>query len=140
MDANKDIIQHVSYDRGWNDAKVQYGCKWINIEDQVPENNGRMLLYFFEGCGGAFLGFYLGRDEKYPCENDHVFGCSTGFLTGDATHWMPLPDYPIDHEEIVRNDAANAGELMEYIDEMKKPIGGKGYPQGNDADFGTTME
>ena len=122
------------------DAGVKEGMKlnWISVDDQVPEDDGRLLLYFFDGCGGPFLGFYFGRDEEYPYENNHVFGSHTGFLTGDVTHWMHLPDYPIDHEEIMRNNAANAGELMESIDRIKEPI--SGYPSGNSADFGTTME
>ena len=137
MDASKSIIQHVSYDRGYNDAKRRYESKWISIEDQVPEDDGRLIIYFFDGCGGPFLGFYFGRDEEYPSDNNHVFGSHTGFLTGDVTHWMHLPDYQIDHEEIMRNNAANAGELNEHIDHVKKPIG---YPTGNDAEFGTSME
>ena len=88
---------------------------WIKIEDEIPEE-GRRLLYFFE-CTGVSVGFYYGRDEEYPCSNDHVFGSNTGFLTGDVTHWCYI-GYP-DAEEAVewRIDADR-----EFFEETKKEI------------------
>ena len=88
---------------------------WIKIEDEIPEE-GRRLLYFFE-CTGVSLGFYFGRNEEYPCSNDHVFGSNAGFLTGDVTHWCYI-GYP-DAEEAVewRIDADR-----EFFEETKKQI------------------
>ena len=65
---------------------------WIKIEDDIPEEE-RLLVYFFE-CTGTSLGFYFGRDELYPSDNNHVFGGNFGWLTGDVTHWAYIPDYP----------------------------------------------
>jgi len=66
--------------------------KWISIEDEVPPE-GVNLLYFFD-CTGISLGQYYGIEEKYCPETGHVFASHDGWLTGDVTHWMPLPDIP----------------------------------------------
>ena len=66
--------------------------KWIKIEDKVPPE-GVNLLYFFD-CTGVSLGQYYGIDEEYCYETGHVFASADGWLTGDVTHWMPLPDAP----------------------------------------------
>ena len=63
----------------------------IKIKDKVPEE-GKRLLYFFEGIGG-WTGLYYGKDKSYPDSNNHVFGSHAGFLTGDVTHWCYI-DYP----------------------------------------------
>lgn len=75
-------------------ASEKSKAMWIDVLVKQPEEN-RLLLYFFSGCGGAFLGYYHGRDDEYPCENDHIFGGDGGFLTGDATHWMYVPEDPV---------------------------------------------
>ena len=60
---DKNIIEHISYDKGYQEAKYKYmnNLNWIKIEDEIPEE-GRRLLYFFE-CTGVSLGFYFGRDK-----------------------------------------------------------------------------
>ena len=52
---------------------------WIKISEEIPEE-GRMLLYFFEGTG-VWTGFYYGIDEEYCYEKDFAmetdeFKCS----------------------------------------------------------------
>ena len=79
------------YDAGFEAGK-RNGPIWRKIEDEVPPK-GVKLLYFFE-CTGISLGEYYGREPEYPCENNHVFASRNGWLTGDVTHWMPLPDVP----------------------------------------------
>jgi len=66
--------------------------KWIKIEDEVPPE-GVNLLYFFD-CTGICLGQYYGIEPDYCPETGHVFANGDGWLTGDVTHWMPLPDVP----------------------------------------------
>jgi hypothetical protein len=97
--------------------------KWINIEDEAPEK-GRRLLYFHD-MTGVGLGFYFGIDDEYCAETGHVFGGQLGFLTGDASHWCYIPDYPEGFEDIDIADAEWAGEVEKEINEMKKPIGGE---------------
>ena len=97
---------------------------WIKIEDDeqsFPEQ-GRRLLYFFEGTG-VWVGFYYGRDEEYPCSNDHVFGSNAGFLTGDVTHYCYI-DYPEgeDAEWRVEADKEFFEETKKEINKIKEPI------------------
>jgi len=91
--------------------------KWIDIEDELPRK-GRRLLYFFEGTG-VWAGFYYGRDEEYPSENNHVFGCEYGFLTGDVTHWAYIPEYPEGSEWRIEADREFAKEVEKEIDQIK---------------------
>jgi len=90
---------------------------WIDINDQVPEK-GRKLLYFFEGTG-SWLGFYFGRDEEYPSDNNHVFGGNSGFLTGDVTHWCYTPNYPKQFKEFTSLDEEWAREVENEIRQIK---------------------
>ena len=95
--------------------------KWIKIEDQIPDQE-RLLVYFFE-MTGASLGFYFGRDDQYPSDNDHVFGGNFGWLTGDVTHWAYIPDYPEGQEYHAKKNAEYARVLKGEVNEVKKPIG-----------------
>ena len=95
--------------------------KWTEIKDEIPEK-GRRLLYFFEGTG-VWSGFYYGRDEQYPSDNDHVFGSEVGFLTGDVTHWSYIPDYPKGSEWRVEGDREFAEEVEKEIYNYKESMG-----------------
>ena len=109
---------------------------WIKIEDEIPEEE-RLVLYFFDMTGTS-LGFYFGRDESYPSDNDHVFGGNAGWLTGDVTHWTYIPDYPEGCEDHAEANAEYARALKGDVSEMKKPIGGNKaddefFSRGDDA-------
>jgi len=101
----------------------KYKMKWIDIEDEAPEK-GKRLLYFHD-MTGVSLGFYFGIDDEYCAETGHVFGGQFGFLTGDATHWTYIPDYPEGFEDIDIADKEWASEVEKEINEVKKPIGGE---------------
>ena len=94
---------------------------WTKIEDEIPEEE-RLLLYFFDMTGTS-LGFYFGRDESYPSDNDHVFGGNFGWLTGDVTHWAYIPKYPKGCEDHAEMNAEYARALRKDVEEVKKPIG-----------------
>jgi hypothetical protein len=96
--------------------------KWINIEDGIPEEE-RLVLYFHD-MTGASLGFYFGRDESYPSDNNHVFGGNFGWLTGEVTHWTYIPDYPEGCEDHAEANAEYARVLKGDVSDMKEPIGG----------------
>lgn len=93
---------------------------WIKIEDKIPEE-GRRLLYFFEGTG-VWTGFYYGRDEDYPVPNNHIFGSNVGFLTGDVTHWCYI-DYPEEGEWRVEKDKEFFEEDKKEMIEVQKEFG-----------------
>ena len=94
---------------------------WIKIEDEIPEE-GRRLLYFFEGTG-VWVGFYYGIDEEYCSETGHIFGSNVGFLTGDVTHYCYI-DYPEGEgaEWRVGMDKEFFEETKLQINKMKEPI------------------
>jgi hypothetical protein len=123
---HEDIIEHISYDKGYQDAIYKYMNKlnWIEIEDEAPKK-GKRLLYFHD-MTGVSLGFYFGIDDEYCSETGHVFGGQFGFLTGDASHWCYIPDYPEGFEDMHIADAEWAREVEEEINQIKKPIGGEG--------------
>ncbi|MAF24029.1 hypothetical protein CL634_00370 [bacterium] len=111
------------YDAGFEAGQRS---QWIDIEDHPPEMK-RQVIYFHDDTGGAHIGFYFGRDEEYPCENNHVFGSNVGYLTGDATHWMYMPEDPFEDEYLQQRrqewiDEAYA-DLDESIKRCKEPIG-----------------
>lgn len=57
--------------------------EWILVSERLPEVDQRVLYYF------DITGITAGRYE-----GDNCFASRAGFLTGDVTHWMPLPKEP----------------------------------------------
>lgn len=58
---------------------------WIETREKLPEEGQRVLYYFSHV--GMHVGEYGGLEDGM-----HVFeGDGGGWLTGDVTHWMPLP-------------------------------------------------
>ncbi len=57
--------------------------KWIKVKDELPENSAQDLFYYFDAVG-VFEGHFYGLEP-----DGYVFGGKSGWLTGDATHWMP---------------------------------------------------
>lgn len=56
-------------------------CRWIPVEDALPEENVRCIVYM-EG-GGYGISHRMGRNlEKWDC------------LGLQVTHWMPFPEPP----------------------------------------------
>lgn len=56
---------------------------WISVNDRLPDE-GVEILYYFE-ITGVSVGMF---------ERPNIFYGRSGFLTGDVTHWMPLPEPP----------------------------------------------
>ena len=57
--------------------------KWISVEDRLPEKGVNVLYYF------KHVGTHIGM-----CDGTNSFYGSAGWLIGDVTHWMPLPEPP----------------------------------------------
>ena len=117
------LNEDLAYEKGF---EMGQKSQWISIEEQVPEIK-RQVMYWHDMTGGAHIGYYFGRDEEYPGENNHVFGSNSGWLTGDATHWMYIPDDPFEDEYLQQRrqewiDEAYAN-LNESIKRCKEPIG-----------------
>ena len=95
--------------------------KWINIEDEIPEQES-LLVYLFDRAGTS-LGFYFGISKDFPSTNNHVFGGNFGFITGQVTHWAYIPEYPQGYEDDAEKNAEYARVLRREVNETIKPIG-----------------
>lgn len=78
--------------------------EWIEFHKERPKD-GQRVLYYFEVTGSN-----IGRFSE-----PNVFHGSKGFLTGDVTHWYPLPEDP---------EIKNPG-LLKYLEEKRKKIEAK---------------
>ncbi len=63
--------------------------KWIKVEERMPDNNERVLLYTPYPVFG----------EDYTCvgNSESIAACTTRVGRKDVkifTHWMPLPGKP----------------------------------------------
>lgn len=73
------------------DKKVK--SQWINIKDKLP-NRGEIVL-ILDSYGTQYVGalrYGLNEFEYSSC-------CGCYVRLADITHWMPLPDPPIDVTE-----------------------------------------
>lgn len=68
------------------------GCKWISVEDRLPECKQDVLMYF--DTGNMAAGFWHDGDETI------TFWCAytdDGWFTDcdcEPLYWMPLPEPP----------------------------------------------
>ena len=95
--------------------------KWNDIMEHAPVKR-KQLIYFHDMTGGPHVGYYFGVDESYPGDNNHVFGSHDGFLTGDATHWMYMPEPPFEDVELNERRDEWLDHMEQSIEEFKKPI------------------
>lgn len=61
---------------------------WVLTSERLPEI-GALVIYYFEP-----VGMHLGQFKSGTCQGDAVFVSRAGFLTGDVTHWLPVPPLP----------------------------------------------
>lgn len=54
--------------------------EWISVEDRLPEDNGRYLIFDASNIG---ISWYKKKDEYYSY-----------IWRNNFTHWMPLPEAP----------------------------------------------
>ena len=117
------------YDAGFEDGKRS--SKWIDIEEQAPEMK-RQVMYFHDMTGGAHIGYYFGIDDEDCPETVHVFASNIGWLTGDVTHWMYVPEDPFEDEGLLERRAEWIEDAYYEIDSMvkegKQEIGGPTRP------------
>ena len=73
------------------EAKVP---KWISVEEQLPEN-GRMVIGYTPCDGFMFVGYYV---ENRNWKQWYIVTVmrSTKYMTKKVTHWMPLPEPPVE--------------------------------------------
>jgi hypothetical protein len=63
--------------------------EWISVEDRLPEQDGKYLVYDF-GSDAGVIYFEAG----YWLEHDAYWGWTAMTIQSYITHWMPLPKPP----------------------------------------------
>lgn len=116
-------LLETSKDLAWLDGykAPMKADKWNDIMLSAPMKR-KQLIYFHDMTGGPHVGYYFGVDDSYPGENNHVFGGPSGFLTGDATHWMYVPEPPFEDVELNERRDEWLDHMEQAIEETKKPI------------------
>lgn len=62
--------------------------EWISIKDELPKNESQFI--------GYYLSKYNGSNCIYTCYyKDDKFYDDLIDITGELTHWMPLPNIPL---------------------------------------------
>lgn len=88
----RDALDNAIYDiRTIKAADVQPESQWISVKDRLPEKEQKVLV------------FYKAIGEKNRIHNDVIAtnwrksnGDFIPFRDYEITHWMPLPDPPVD--------------------------------------------
>ena len=73
--------------------------EWISVEDRLPEDNTRCLIWsdgeyyisvphFYKGRGKSNLG------KRVAVWNEQYLGQDVSATFTNVTHWMPLPSPP----------------------------------------------
>lgn len=81
--------------------------EWISVKDRLP--NQLPDVYYSEAClfidinKQMFAGTYLRTPEKKYWE-EHSNSCGCCFHPPTVTHWMPLPDPPVEEDCSPRRD------------------------------------
>jgi len=66
---------------------------WIDIKKQAPKEGQRVITYH-DMTGIDIMKYSDLEGTEDEIMGKHFFSNSSGFLTDDVTHWMPLPDKP----------------------------------------------
>lgn len=74
--------------------------EWISVKDRLPARNQRVLVFSLpeEWCANDVASSF-GVNTGYICEYGGYFveslsNCGCSGLSGEITHWMPLPEFP----------------------------------------------
>ena len=75
--------------------------EWTSVNDQLPRVGEYVIAYGDNGPKGCCMAF-VGSDDDFICEINGYYVEAYG-----VTHWMPLPEKPIEYDEI-RNEESNS--------------------------------
>lgn len=94
------IIEHdlkMAFDDGYQAGLEAAAPKWISVEDELPEvvsesNFDKRTEYVLAMSEDGV--FCVGRFRIYKYDGSFEF--ASGYEKFDVTHWMKLPETPID--------------------------------------------
>lgn len=99
VDVDRDeLLRALRYDREQYDAGFTVGYraatpKWIPVEERLPEKD-KLVLCIWERVGYGHCGFArYQRDDVWYVSNEGM---------PKVTHWMPLPEPPIEEQNRAR--------------------------------------
>lgn len=72
--------------------------KWISVEDRLPDYEIYVLAYDVE-CGVEILYRNGTKGIKFLRLGDWCNECEEGCFCEKVTHWMPIPDSPVDSKD-----------------------------------------
>lgn len=75
-------------------ADVEPDESWIRVEDRLPENETKVLIYCPEFVSTIKLAMWI-EDSFYVEKEDLIVKAEPN---GYCTHWQPLPEPPKDDE------------------------------------------
>ena len=74
--------------------------QWIAMEDEAPEGQ-QIVLCWSETCGIDAMRCIHNENWEKDTFGSTTFASRSGYLSGDVTHWMPLPEYFV--EDLIRS-------------------------------------
>jgi len=68
--------------------------RWIAVKDDPPKDQ-QVVVCWSEPCGIDIMCCEHNKGEDKDLFGPMTFTSQSGYLSGDVTHWMPLPEYVI---------------------------------------------
>ena len=89
--------------------------KWISVQNQMPPLEKRILVYCLDRYCAIYIAELKKRSYRIPFsrEWEERLGfddSESGRTIEQVTHWMWLPDHPIDGKRIIHNCAESCEE------------------------------
>ena len=97
--ANYKKVKTEAYKKGYADAKAEYAPKWTKVEDGLPENGERVLIFAdreddeedaYEIAERHLIPFY---EDEYEWVIFSTLGYKYSLYDEDVIAWMPIPKY-----------------------------------------------
>ena len=97
LDNDDDAIEF-GFIEGYTQCQEDMADKWISVEDRLPEESGRYLGYLKElkDLGNSFSIINVAFNTNHK---DSTAWTEHGEVLQYITHWMPLPNKPLNNQD-----------------------------------------